>query len=599
MKKILSIALFIFFLFIIYLKGSYVGNINFRPINNIKDDGFILSESANLRTFFAGEIAKGNLKLLRIQKDYTSSMEHYRYKQFFKGLEVFGAQIIQHYRNGKMTGINGRYFQIADIDAIPAITDDEAVEFFKYDLGKEGLLERDEKSKLIIYPVNDRDYRLAYEIVLEKGAGYSMTGIIDAKTGEVLLKYSNINYDELTIGLGIGYHGEQYKLSTTSYNGFFWLYDENKVRPVNQYTYNWNIGGYIAWDSDNYWDYDGTLINVHAFLGLTYDYYYLVHKREGIDGYNLLHIEANVHYPTLPDNACWSSMTEQIYFGDPYYRDNQIGAGLDCVAHEYSHGVTQFTSALIYHLESGALNESFSDIMGTAVEHYWQPEGNGLLQADWYIGEDTTPFFSTGIRNLANPNLNSDSYGSYPCHLLQKINLPDTEDWDWGGVHHNSTIYSHAYYLLAHGGTNPLSGITVNGIGIDKATSIFYRTWAYYLWPTSEFIDAATYLPYSAYEFYGLNSNEYAQTIRAMEAIGWIYGSQQEEISRYRNRENSRFFKKNDQNIKDIIKKNPRESDRLKISSRVKENALPQIKSDEAFETMDRQAKKANKKEKK
>lgn len=600
MKKVLSIALFIFLFLISYLDGSYVGTIYFRPINSIKEERFIPPESANLSTFFAGEITKGNLKLLRIQKDYIASMEHYRYQQFFKGLEVFGAQIIQHYRNGKVTAINGRYYQIVDIDTIPVITHDEAVEFFKYDLNKADLLERDKNSKLIIYPVNEGDYRLAYEIVLEKPIGYSMTGIIDAKSGEVLLKYSNINYDELTIGLGIGYHGEQYKLSTTSYNGLFWLYDENKVRPVDQYTYDWNIGGqYIAWDSDNYWDYDGALINAHAFLGLTYDYYYLVHEREGIDDYNLLAIIANVHWPFQTDNAFWDRSTLQMFFCDPYYTNYQTAAGLDVVAHEYSHAITQFTSGLISHAESGALNESFSDIMGTAVEHYWQPEGSGLLQADWYIGEDITPSYSTGIRNLANPNLNSDSYGSYPCHLWQKINLPDTEDWDWGGVHHNSTIYSHAYYLLAHGGTNSVSGITVNGIGIDKATDIFYRTWVYYLIPTSKFVDAATYLPYSAYELYGSTSNEYTQTIRAMEAIGWIYGSQPGENSPYQQRENSRFFKKDNHNIKDIIKENPRESGRLKIASGVVENSLPRIKSDEVFETVDTQAKKVNKKENK
>ena len=525
MKKLFSL-LFIVLLFITFLEGSYVGKSYFKGRNGPEIVNLFQKKAIHLESFFAKEIQKGNLKLVKVQEDLIASMEHHRYSQYFKELEVFGGQIIQHYRNGELTGINGEYYQIFDVDIVPLITKEKAIEFFRNDLAKEGLKEISEESRLVIYPVKYGDYYLAYQITFEKGAGYNMTGIIDARTGEILFKYSNVNFDESTIGLGIGYHGGQYKLPTTFYDGIYNLFNEKKVRPVNQYTYDYRTSDgyyyYVASDNDNYWDYDGALVNIHVYVGLTYDYYYLVHGRDGIDNKNMK-IKATAHWYDGQDNAFWDGGKKHMYFLDPGKLNLQCGAAIDYIAHEYSHGVTQFSSGLIYSFESGALNESFSDIIGTAVEHYWQPEGSGFSKADWYMGEDAKPYFATnGLRNLANPSSNWQSpYGPDPCHLWQEILVPFYIDN--GGVHLNMTIYSHAYYLLAHGGTNNVSNIKVNGVGIDKATKIFYRAWVYYMVPSSDFYYAACALGQSAYDLYGSNSNEFAQTIRAMEAIGWTY----------------------------------------------------------------------------
>ena len=97
-----------------------------------------------------------------------------------------------------------------------------------------------------------------------------------------------------------------------------------------------------------------------------------------------------------------------------------MAAAFDVVGHEYTHGVTQYSSNLVYAFESGALNEAFSDIMGTTAEFYWFPEGSGLYKADWYVGEDAFPYYkTTGTRNLADPNSTSqlgDPRYPDPCH---------------------------------------------------------------------------------------------------------------------------------------------------------------------------------------
>jgi thermolysin len=361
-----------------------------------------------------------------------------------------------------------------------------------------------------------------------------MNGIIDAQTGEVIKEYSNINSDELTIGLGIGIHGDQFKLPTTYDNNVYKLEDLKKARPVNQKTYDYRTWDgqayYVASDIDNIWDEDGALVNVHAYLGWVYDYYYLVFGRNGIDDKNL-DINEVVHQTGDTDNAEWNSSNLEMFFFDSGPLGLQTAAALDVIAHEYTHGVTQFTSDLQYYCDQnaqpGALNESFSDIMGTAVEFYWQNPGEGFEKSDWVIAEDAYSTYSPNnyLRSLADPNSASWEYQGifypYPCHLSQCVIFPDTQEGDWGGVHFNSTLYSHAYYLLSAGGTNKVSGLSVSGIGIEKATKIFYRAWTYYMTSTADYLFAANCLLQSAGDLYGASSNEYAQTIKAMEAIGW------------------------------------------------------------------------------
>ena len=463
--------------------------------------------------YFSAEIARGNLRLLRVQDDPVSGMEHRRFRQYHTGLEVIGGEIVQHMKAGAMQAIDGEYFVLEDMDLMPALTGAQAADFYRRDLN-DLEIEQTGNAQLVIFPLSDTDYRLAYRVNLVKEGKRDMVGIIDAHSGEVLLRYSNIRNESLTIGTGTGYHGEALKLSTNFQDGKYWLMDQGQNRPVNQYTF-FKAVNMVLTDSDNNWDQDPPSNNVHAYMGLTYHYYYQVMGRHGIDNNNLP-IKAIVHYPGGTDNAFWNGNTLMMYFLDPGSYNFQTAAALDVIAHEFTHGVTQFTSDLIYANEMGALNESFSDIMGTAVEFQWQNPGSGFSQADYYMGEDIFPDYGYALRNLINPNWNGD-----PCHLTQKKNLPNTEAGDWGGVHVNCTIYGHAYYLLASGGTNPVSGISVTGIGVEKATKIYYVAFTNYLTPTSQFIDAANAILTAANNLYGAASNELAQAKNSMRAIGW------------------------------------------------------------------------------
>jgi len=519
-KKFLVILSFIFFMhlsgFADYVGKTYVSSPEFSQF-----ESFFSVQNQFLLQFFDQQIQRGNLVPFLVQQDAKSGMEHIRYLQTHRGLPVFGGEIIYHLKSEVVESITGEYYRLDSVETEPELTREEAVSAYRAYLSGPELIEKSQDTRLIIFPSKDGTFHLSWQITLVEEDHFSMTGFIDALTGEVLFQSSNIHFDEPAIGLGVNYHGLNVKLANTLYSdGYYYLYDEKRVRPFNHYTFNYD-GNYIPGDADNIWDFDGAIVSAHALVGQVYDFYYRFFGREGINDKNLDTV-VYVHNDKYEDNAFWNG--ESLNFCVQGKKKEENAACLDIVTHEYTHGVTEYSSDLVYSFESGALNESFSDIMGTTAEFYWHPEGIGLYLADWYIGEDARPYYNTsGCRNLANPNANSqlgDPNYPDPCHLSQKHVVPG--NLDNGGVHLNSTIYAHAFYLLANGGRNSVSHILVNGIGIDKAAQIFYTAFVYYLTKNSDFMDAANALLEVAYSLYGTGSQEYQQTVKAMEAIGWI-----------------------------------------------------------------------------
>ena len=213
-----------------------------------------------------------------------------------------------------------------------------------------------------------------------------------------------------------------------------------------------------------------------------------------------------VHVDNDWTNATWNGMFAR--FGDGGGNDDPLTA-LDVVAHEYTHGLTDFTADLVYMDEPGALNESYSDIYGTAVEFFADP-----ATAEWMIGED---FIATGgFRSMNDPKSLGD---------------PDTylgANWvtgagDNGGVHTNSGVQNYWFYLLTVGGSG-LNDNTeyyeVEGLGMDSAAVIAYQNLAYYLMVNSQYIDARMGGIQSARDLYGECSDAVSSVTNAWHAVG-------------------------------------------------------------------------------
>ncbi|MNJ52399.1 Bacillolysin precursor [compost metagenome] len=177
-----------------------------------------------------------------------------------------------------------------------------------------------------------------------------------------------------------------------------------------------------------------------------------------------------------------------------------LSGDLDIVGHELTHGVTEFTANLEYYGESGALNESISDIIGNTIE------GKNWLLGD-AVYTPNTP--GDALRSLSNPTL----YGQ-PDHYSNLY----TGSSDNGGVHTNSGINNKAFYLLAQGGT--FHNVNVAGIGRDKAVDIYYRALVYYLTVYSDFSDMRVAAIQSAKDLYGANSSEVTSVTNAYNAVG-------------------------------------------------------------------------------
>lgn len=226
---------------------------------------------------------------------------------------------------------------------------------------------------------------------------------------------------------------------------------------------------------------DEDVDNAHNFAGDTYNYYKNSHNRDSYDNKGAT-IISTANYGKNYKNAFWDGK-QMVY-----------GAGMavkDVVAHELTHAVTEQSANLEYKWQSGALNESFSDIFGVMVD-----------RDDWLLGEDLSREVLSGrpaMRDLADP---------------ARFGQPDHADkWketcsDNQGVHANSGITNKAYYNIA------------TAIGKDKAERIFYRTLTVYLKSTSSLKDARAGTLQSVQDLHGNNSTEYNAVKKGFDDVG-------------------------------------------------------------------------------
>lgn len=188
-------------------------------------------------------------------------------------------------------------------------------------------------------------------------------------------------------------------------------------------------------------------------LGTTRDFYKDVLDRDSLDGHGM-RLNGYVHFGSGYNNAFWDG--SQMVFGDGdgvLFTD--FTKSLDVIAHELTHGVTEFAAGLQYHKQPGALNESMSDVFGSLVKQWVNKETAD--QADWLIGAEifTPEIAADALRSLKAPGkaYNNAEFGRdpQPDHMNKFVTLPDTDEGDWGGVHINSGIPNKAFYLTAIG----------------------------------------------------------------------------------------------------------------------------------------------------
>jgi len=379
--------------------------------------------------------ASDEFVLDQVQSD-DLGMTHVRLQQVYSGIPVNGGQMIVHYSpDGEwVTAVNGYYVpQITLASTSPAIDASSATQIAVQRLpnGK-----TEQEPILTIYtsalePGFSRNH-LVWTVLLNAGDVRNLY-VIDAQTGTVLAVKDR---------LYVGRNRETYTANKTS-----------------------NLPGILKRSENTPAVNDKDVDNAHDFAGATYDYFWGTHGRDSYDGKGAKLISTAHYYSVaICPNAFWNG--EQMVYCDNY-------PAKDVVAHELTHAVTERTANLVYEWQSGALNESFSDVFGAMVD-----------RDDWFMGEDLP---GGAIRSLADPSL----FGQ-PENTSQ-YDRGGNCDSDNGNVHQNSGIPNYAFYLIA----------TDAKVGKDKAERIYFRALSTGLTDKARFKDARVALEKAARDLYG------------------------------------------------------------------------------------------------
>lgn len=500
--------------------------------------------SADLRAWDSrvdAMLRDGELRVRASREDtLLDGRTHVRADQYFKGVRVVGGDIARQVEQGATLSLFGTVYEGIAVDPMPDIEAGAATKTVEARAGV--TLGASRRPELVVLPPDAGGYVLAWRVRAASN-GDLREYFVDAHTGEIAFEYSALESQD-RVGKAQGVLGDTKKISVQSSSGRFYTNDQLRPPAIKTYDMQGDVArtddflngkitlgqNDLASDSDNTWT-DGAVDDAHVYAGWTYDYYYKRFGRNGLDNRNI-QMWSLVHPVRRTDFSTYFS-THDEYFVNAFYAGDGImvyGVGLpagftlggqvwdyvsgalDIVAHELTHGVTDYSSNLIYRNESGALNEAFSDIMGTATEFYWQPAGNGSMRADYLIGEDVIR--PGGLRSMENPQ----AYGDPDHYAKRYLGTQDN-----GGVHINSGIANQAYYLAVEGGTNRTSGLAVQGVGQANREQIektFYRAFTQMLPSNAAFATARAATIQAARDLYGAGSAAERAVTQAWTAVG-------------------------------------------------------------------------------
>ncbi|MDQ3110533.1 MAG: M4 family metallopeptidase [Bacteroidota bacterium] len=492
-----------------------------------------------LRTPLKMQLADG-WNLRRADKD-NLGFTHYRYNQAYNTIKVEGGEYLVHERNGRVESVNGMWMDGITLNTNPSLAETAALQsalnftnaqLYKWQVPADEAAIKHIKNDVnatwypkgelvIVCADNDifkREYHLAWKFDIYSLQPFGRKYIyVDAQSGMIVAKSERIHETDVP-ATGTSLYSGTINFTCDNYAaGLYRLHETARGQGIETYNANNSTNQANATEfvnSSATWtataNFDNAAYDAHWGAEKTYDYYSLLHGRNGIDNAGMLMV-SYVHYDNGLDNAFWDGTS--MSYGDGSQSPGNFNplVGIDVCGHEFSHGVTEFSCNLDYQYESGAINESFSDCMGTAIEYYAKP-----LTGDFLIGEEVCVTAGDALRDMQNPNAFGD---------------PDTyngTNWytgaaDNGGVHTNSGVLNHWFYIMSMGeaGTNDLGdAYAVTGLGITSAADILYRGHTVYLVSTSQYADCRVADIQSAIDIYGACTPEVEATTNAWYAVG-------------------------------------------------------------------------------
>ena len=484
--------------------------------------------------------------LIRKIEDKDTGLVHLSYQHFYKDVKINGDMLFIHAKGEIIQYINGQVVQIKEFSTSRVIEESKIKNIAYNNFGttknvNEGTVE----TYILKQEVggNVLDFKLVNKVTLTTiNPLKSINFIIDAQTGEVVSQHNKV-YNADTPSTSTTYYRGNKNIIVDSYSGGYRLRDNARnIRTFNGVNldgglnndgtfsgYSEYINSTVSFNSVN----TKPAVEVHWAMKETYDYYKNIHNRNSFDGN--AHVINNYYDAGLVmgthDNAAALDEVQFDYelIGMFYGKGGMVMnpvVGLDIAGHEYSHLVISRNGngGLDYENESGALNESFADMFGTAIEFYVNDNPN------WTMGEGVFKSFVSPnyMRNMSDPNSAPASVGiqqpdTYKGDYWQNTTNTPNDSNDYGGVHINSGVGNFWFYLLSEGGSgvNDIgNNYYVDGISIQKAEKIAYKALITGLTPTATYQDAFNATKQAAASLYGVDSNEWNQVVNAWYAVG-------------------------------------------------------------------------------
>jgi len=476
---------------------------------------------------FKGSISFKVVNQFNDQLDY----QHIRLQQYANDIPVETGHLVLHLKQNELHSISGDALITSEfLDQTPIVASNHAIDTalsqfesdqFAWDNEslELSLKERLNDPDATYYPNvdliyvredhEDRNYKLAYKIIVSLADPFTEYNVyVDAILGTVI-RIDSLQQECTTLGTGEAIYegnvnlitdntnGSEHRLFSCNFTGNIHTRDLQNGTNFNTAIDITNNG--LFWSAINH-PTDQAGIDVHWGMHESYDFL----LGFGFNGYgnNGEDVNSYINYGNNYVNAFFSPNQDLFAFGAGANNSEPL-VTLDIVGHEFWHAVTHNTAGLIYAGESGALNESWSDIFGTGIENESTVQG-----FDWLIGDDLP---IGAFRDMSNPNA---------------FNQPDCYNGVYyvpgGSVHNNNGIGNHWFYLLTDGGSGVNDcgkAYTVNGIGLNQALQIAFRALTVYMTPGTTFEEAREHCIQSAEDIFGACSPQYIATMNAWYAV--------------------------------------------------------------------------------
>ncbi|GAA3974189.1 M4 family metallopeptidase [Hymenobacter antarcticus] len=468
---------------------------------------------------------------------------HQKFAQYYQGIRVEHADYTVHAKGGAIESISGDFEKISKLNITPSLGESAALtqalahvganKYMWQTTDADAATYRPKGELVVVRATSTGTLVLAWKFNVYAAQPISRAFIyVDAQNGNVVLTDAIIKHAAATGTFATAYSGTRSFADGTTTGGFFLR--EGTTRGLGIETYNARKGNsYTAAvdfiDADNNWtateynnaNFDNIAGDAHVGAQATYDYWKNVHGRNSYDNAGAK-IKSYVHFDDVPggagyENAYWNGSV--MTYGDGATRFRPL-TSLDVCGHEIGHAVCEKTANLTYSNESGAMNEGLSDIWGASIEAYAVAtlgftSGGVKAKSTWLIGEEIDKV-QVALRSMSDPkSLGQPAY-------YKGVNWY-TGTGDNGGVHTNSGVLNHWFYILTVGkaGTNEGGGVySVTGVGIDAAAKIAYRMESVYMTASSTYAQARSFSIQAATDLYGAGSAQVTAVTNAWFAVG-------------------------------------------------------------------------------